>query len=245
MKCAGQAMIEFAVAAAALSMLLLGMPVIARYHTLQLASIEGARELAFMSSWRPAGVGAGASYSAGGPQAAALRTRFFPEQADHDQASAGAMNVQVLETDPPGVTAAVGRLMLAPFWPLQHLGSGFDLHNAGLHRAQLDVAIVLPAATPEPFADIPMAFHERYTLLGDGWSSAGPGQVATRAGGLVLTRAAQALQPLVALGADVLMLIEPALRQFCPGLVNPEILPSDRLGPAARTESPTLWRAAC
>jgi hypothetical protein len=230
MKCAGQAMIEFAVAAAALSMLLLGMPVIARYHTLQLASIEGARELAFMSSWRPAGVGAGASYSAGGPQAAALRTRFFPEQADHDQASAGAMNVQVLETDPPGVAAAVGRLMLAPFWPLQHLGSGFDLHNA---------------ATPEPFADIPMAFHERYTLLGDGWSSAGPGQVATRAGGLVLTRAAQALQPLVALGADVLMLIEPALRQFCPGLVNPEILPSDRLGPAARTESPTLWRAAC
>lgn len=241
MKCAGQAMIEFAVAAATLSMLLLGMPVIARYHTLQLASIEGARELAFMSSWRLPGVGAGAA----GPQAAALRTRFFPEQADHDQASAGAMNVQVMDSDPPGIAAEAGRAMLAPFLPLQHLGSGFDLHNAGLHRAQLDVAIVLPAATPEPFAAIPMAFHERYTLLGDGWSSAGPGQVATRAGGLVLTRAAQALQPLVAFGAAALSLIEPALRQFCPGLVNPEILPSDRLGPANPTESPSQWRAAC
>jgi len=244
MKCAGQAMIEFAVAAAALSLLLLGMPVIARYHALQLASIEAARELAFMSSWRLAGVVAGAA-GAAGPQAAALRARFFPEPADRDQAGAGEMSVQVLHSAPAGVAAAAGRLMLAPFTPLQHLGGSFDLHNAGLHRAQLDLAIVLPAATPEPFADKPMAFHERYTLLGDGWSSAGPGQVATRAGGLVVTRAAQTLRPLVALGAAVLSLIEPAFRHFCPGLVNPEILPSDRLGPAARTESPTMWRARC
>jgi len=241
MKCAGQAMIEFAVAAAALSMLLLGMPVIARYHALQLASIEGARELAFMSSWRLTGVGVDAA----GPQAAALRARFFPEQPDRDQASAGEMSVQVWRGAPPGMAAEAGRVLLAPFMPLQHLGSAFDLHNTGLQRAQLDVAIVLPAATPAPFADIPIAFQEYYTLLGDGWSSAGPGQVAARAGGLVLTRTMSVVQPIVALGAAALSLIEPAFRHFCPGLVNPEILPSDRLGPAARPESPTLWRVTC
>lgn len=242
-------MIEFAVAATVLSVLLLGMPVIARYHALQLASIEGARELAFMSSWRlpgaAVGAGGGAGSGAAGPQAAALRARFFPSEAGRDQASAGEMSLQLLETGPPGVAAQAGRVMLAPFLPLQRLGSGFDLHNAGLHRAQLDVAIVLPASTPQPFADIPMTFQERYTLLGDGWSSAGPGQVATRAGGLVLTRAVQAAQPLISLGKAALSLIEPAFNQFCPGLVNPEIVPSDRLAPAAGTQSPTLWRATC
>ncbi len=227
-------MIEFAVAAATLSVLLLGMPVIARYHVLQLASIEAARELAFMSSWRLPGT-----------QAAGLRARLFPNEAGHDQASAGEMNVQVLEASPPGMAAQAGSVMLAPFLPLQHLGSGFDLHNAGLHSAQLDVAIVLPASTPAPFADIPMAFHERYTLLGDGWSSAGPGQVATRTGGLVLARAVQAAQPLITLGKAALSLIEPAFNHFCPGLVNPEIVPTDRVVPAAGTESPTLWRARC
>ena len=47
-------MAEFAVAVAVLATLLLGMPIIGRYHELQVATIEGARQLAFRDSWRRA-----------------------------------------------------------------------------------------------------------------------------------------------------------------------------------------------
>ena len=54
MNCRGQALAEFAVSVGVLATLLLGMPVICRYHELQVATIEGARRLAFESSWRGA-----------------------------------------------------------------------------------------------------------------------------------------------------------------------------------------------
>jgi hypothetical protein len=234
-------MVEFAVATAVLALLLLGMPVIAGLHRLQLAAIEATRLAAFMDSWRPAG--------AASPAATQLHSQLFPAAETSDQAHLGAITLQVSRGAPPGKAALAGQLLLAPFRALRGVSGGFDLRNAGLHRAELAAGVVWPDAVPEPFADLDISFRESYQLLGDNWSSAGPAQVATRSGGLLVPPGAQALRPLITLGASILSLVEPAWRHFCPGLVNPEIVPGDRLRDydrdSGRSRQPTAWRAPC
>jgi hypothetical protein len=234
-------MVEFAVATAALSLLLLGLPVIGRLHSLQLATIEVARASAFIDSWQLT--------AAAGSGAALLRPALYPDTQPNDQAGIGELTVQRFRSAPLGLASQTGALLLAPFLPLRRAGSGFDLQNAGLQGVRVAAAIALPDSTPEPFAGMNISFRESYQLLGDDWASAGPGQVAARAGGLVLSRAADTARPLVEFGTTLLSLVEPEFRRFCSGSVDPEIVPVDRLRDFDRSVyqdgKPTSWRAPC
>ena len=139
--------------------------------------------------------------------------------------------------------------MLAPFASLRRAGGGFDLRNTGATGTQIVAQVVFPASTPEPFAGMDIGFQESYQLLGESWSSAGPAQVATRSGALVLSRAANSVRGLVAFGTSLLSLVEPAFRRYCSGSVDPEIVPADRLqafnSDESRPARPTAWRASC
>jgi len=237
MKCRGQAMAEFAVAVTVLATLLLGMPVISRYHELQVATIEGARRLAFQSSWRRG--------EAPGPDAEALRAALFPSNAEQDQPVAAALNASLGVGAAPGRAGQAARAWLAPF--RLAASSSFDLRDHALYRAELSMTASSPAGLPEPFADMQVALRERYVLLSDEWASSGPDQVARRAGGLLLGRPVLALRPLLSLGKGLLGLVEPAIREFCPGLVDPEQVPADRLktDPSGEDRSTTGWSPAC
>jgi hypothetical protein len=237
MKPRGQAMAEFAVAAAVLALLLLGMPIIGRYHELQLATIEGARQLAFRASWSPE--------SRSNGRVAALRSALFPPSAQDELPEVGAMDARFEVGAAPGSAGRSARAWLAPFRLAG--SSSFDLRDDALHGADLKVTVASPATLPDPFAGLQIALSSHYELVGDPWASFGPAQVAARTTGLMLTRSAAALRPLLSFGKDLLALIEPAFRDFCPGLVDPEQVPSDRLGaPASVDDSePTAWRPAC
>jgi len=233
----GQAMAEFAVAAGVLALLLLGMPIIGRYHELQLATLEGARQLAYRGSWN--------QEPTTKADLAALRAALFPATAQNGQPEVGAMDAALEVGAAPGSAGRAANVWLAPF----RLGgsSGFDLRDHALHGADLKVTVTTPAIAPDPFGGLQLVLSSHYELLGDPWASFDPAQVATRTSGLLLTRSASALRPLLSFGKDLLALVEPAFRDFCPGLVDPEQVPSDRLGPPARIDEPrpSEWRPTC
>jgi hypothetical protein len=233
----GQAMAEFAVAVTVLATLLLGMPVISRYHELQVATIEGARRLAFEDSWRRGG--------APGPDAGALRAALFPSNAGEHQPIAAALDSRYAVSGAPGRAGQVATAWLAPFRIAA--AAGFDLRDHALYRAELEITATSPAGLPEPFAGEQIALREPYVLLGDEWAGSGPDQVARRAGGLLIARQIPVLRPLLSLGKGLLGLVEPAIHEFCPGIVDPEQVPADRLtgGQSADVRPATSWRATC
>jgi hypothetical protein len=202
--------------------LLVGMPVICRYHELQVATIEGARRLAFESAWNEA-----ESARVGIDR---IRRDLFAQAGDSTQVVASRIDASERVDPAPGLAGQAARALLAPFRVGAIVQPGFDLRAPLMYRGDLVVALSRPAQLPEPFDEIPIELQEHFALLGDNWASAGPGQVAGRAGSLVITRALRPLHSLTALGTRLLSIVEPAFREFCPGQVDPERVPADRLG---------------
>lgn len=239
MNCRGQALAEFAVSVGVLATLLLGMPVICRYHELQVATIEGARRLAFQSAWNEAG-SVRVSIDP-------IRRDLFPQGVDSTQVVAARIDASDRQDPAPGLAGQAARALLAPFRVVAFVQPGFDLRAPLMYRGDLVVALSRPAQLPEPFDEIPIKLREHYALLGDRWASSGPGQVADRAGGLVVTRALRPLHALTALGTRLLSIVEPAFRDFCPGRVDPERIPADRVGEGIDHDSGPIsrWSPAC
>jgi len=237
-KCRGQALAEFAIAAGVLAMLLLAMPVLCRWHELQVASIEAARRAAFERSWRVA---------SGGVDLAPIRSALFPEVDDVAQVSADRVQAALDSGPEPGLAGRAERALLQPFRVARLINGAFDLRAPQLDTTRLTVGLTQPAQLPDPLAQVPIEFHERYALVGGDWAASGPAQVADRAGGLVISRAAPPVRTVVQWSARLLSVFEPALRQLCLGQVDPERVPADRLGAGIDRDAgaPTPWVPSC
>ncbi|MDE2220574.1 MAG: hypothetical protein KGJ52_09380 [Gammaproteobacteria bacterium] len=232
-------MVEFAVAAGVLATLLVGMPVICRYHELQAAAIVGARRAAFENSWQPAGTRRGG--------VGLIRRDLFPTTGDSGQILASHIDASESQEQPRGLAGQAERGLLAPFNAAAFVQPGFDLRAPVLNRSDFAVALSRPNPMPQPFDGISLALQERYALMGEDWASSGPGQVAARSGGLVITRAFSPNSALIGLGTRLLSIVEPAFREFCPGQVDPERVPADRLGQGMDHDSASIgsWSPAC
>jgi hypothetical protein len=232
-------MAEFAVAAGVLATLLLCMPVLCRYHELQVASIEAARRVAFEGSWRESSVGR--------VDVGSLRHMLFPDTGDSAQVTAERVRAGLDVGSEPGLAGRSTRALLAPLRIAHVLSAGFDLREPELYSANVAVALSRPPQLPDPFAQVPIEFNERYVLLGGDWAASGPAQVAQRAGGLVLSRAAPPLRSVVQWTAQLLSVFEPALRELCLGQVDPERVPVDRLGQGVDPDADPLtrWSTSC
>ncbi len=237
--CRGQAMAEFAVAVGVLVTLLLCMPVLGRYHELQVASIQAARRAAFESSWRPS--------PSGNAEVGSIHGALFPDVGDSEQITAERLRINVATSGEPGLAGSSTRALLAPFGLARAIGGGFDLREPVLYTASMTVALSRPSQLPDPFAQTPIEFNERYVLLDGDWASSGPGQVESRAGGLVPTRATTPLRPLLKLTTTLLSVLEPSLRELCLGQVDPERVPDDRLGAGTDPDAApvTRWSPTC
>lgn len=239
MRSRGQAMAEFAVAVGVLATLLLCMPVLGRYHELQMASIQSARRAAFESSWRAS---AGGNVDVG-----SIRIALFPDNGDSGQVQAESLSADVTTSGEPGTAGRSTRSLLAPFRLARAINGGFDLRAPVLYTASMVVDLSRPPQLPDPFAQTPIQFNERYVIPGGDWASSGPGQVASRAGGLVPTHASAALSPMLKLTTTLLSVLEPSLRELCLGQVDPERVPEDRLGAGTDpdAEPVTRWALRC
>jgi hypothetical protein len=248
----GQAMAEFVVSLGVLSILLLGLPALQRYHQLQFAGIGTARELAWLGSADPAGDGSGGN---GGNAAATeldvFRAQWLPGGSGHVDArlaDVAGLEPVLSRGGLPGVAGEATQALLLPFRPLQALGAGFDLDANGLRSAQLTLHVQSPSSLPEPFNGLALDLTERHVVLADGWGAGGVAQAASRAGGLVPTSVLAPARPLLRVGTLLLSVLEPDLRKLCLGLVDPEVVPADRLvngGNGSDGAPVTAWVRPC
>lgn len=227
----GQSMTEFALASGFLTLMLLGLWTIGSYQEIQRRAIVAARQGSFELSWQGARAGHEGVRNR-------LATMHFDDPAFTSSTGYSrlvepdAMRLEARSGSAPGESSAAVDLLLAPLRTAGgFLGSGFDLRNEGFRSGAIIVNARPVSDLPAPFRDLQLEFRQPFALLSDGWNASGPSHVAARAGGLAPSHVLAGVANLwIGLSAP-LGLLEPSLRQFCPGLMEPDRVPEDRLGP--------------
>jgi len=111
------------------------------------------------------------------------------------------------------------------------LSSGFDLRGDQLVAGEVRAQIAALPGLPSPFDALELEFSAPFALMADGWHAGGPPHVARRAGGLVPTERLSGINELWRPLSVPLAIVEPSLRELCLGLIEPDRIPEDRLGP--------------
>lgn len=231
-------MTEFAIAVAVFGALLLGSVSVVNLQEVQRRGIVAAREAAFQAEW-----------SRQRTDTRAIRERISVEHFDDPGLSNATGSDRVLRpadvqlslqhTSAPGRGASAIEFLFRPLRAAGgYLGEGFDLDDDGFLSGVVSSSLSGSARMPAPFNQLRLQFEQPFALLGDDWSAAGPAHVRRRASGLVPTRVlsplAEAWRPLAA----PLSLFEPSIRNLCLGLVEPDRVPEDRLGPGPAQGTP-------
>jgi hypothetical protein len=241
----GQSLVEFSIAVFVLVALAFGMQLLASYHDIQRQMLLAAREMVFSAGWRSV-------QPAAGQQLAQLRALHFQQPGWRDPTAqvalvAGAHDVAAQLTLGPAPGRAT-QLLAGVLRPLQSLGgltgSGFDLSVQNFVQAQVQVQLPALSHLPEPWSQLSLQLDEPAALMSDAWSATGPGQVSQRAAAMVPSHLFS--QPLRLMGPLIWVasLFEPALRQLCPGIIEPERVPEDRLSANTR-RVPQPGQAGC
>jgi hypothetical protein len=222
----GQAMIETAVAVTVLAAILAALPCLLIYHDVQRTAMRTARDASYLAAWHAQGH---AQLSRMLTDGVADLPWTHPRDGARVVAVEGADRLTASNEAPPGRAAAMLEFLAAPLSESPgYRTAAFQLSQQGFRRVQVELQVPALRGTPAPFSSLALALRGEAALLTDSWNSAGSRQVVERVSGLVpshLVRAAAA--PVRAL-SGVLQLIEPAYAQFCPGLIEAELLPESR-----------------
>jgi hypothetical protein len=224
-------MTEFAVASAALALLLLGGLALAGYQEVDRRVVVAARQTAWQETWNIGGSDPRArssdlhrSFLADAGVFEPTGTRLLV--ADEDLVLASG------RTSPGGLAGAATEVLLTPLRTASgFLGSGFDLTEGGMSHGNLRASVGSLERLPAPFNSLTLELSAPFALLADAWHASGPGHVATRAGGLVPATRLTALNSIWQPLAVPLSLVEPNLDELCFGVIEPDRIPEDRLGP--------------
>lgn len=215
-------MAEFAVVVGLLAWLLLCLPLIQRYHSLSQAAQMDARVLAHAQARQLAG--AGGPSPPGAPSAVIdlppdpQLPRALPSRVAYDLTNLGVDH------------AAAGLSLRLPY-RLAGATAGVAFLRSRVVEARVDLPTAPGPAAPAPFDGGGLVLRATYVLPVDDWSASGPAQVIERVRPLVPTARLALLRDLARSLAAPLALVEPAFRSFCPGHIDPEIVPEDRLRP--------------
>lgn len=231
----GQSMAEFAAGSAVLSLLLLGTLTLGGYQEVDRRGVIAARQASWQQAWR---------HDADLPALAmALHRAHFSDSGVNDPTgrhllvAEGQVEVAATRETPAGAAGAATTVLLAPLQAFTLLDDSFDLPVQTMLQGHVGTRIERQPALPAPFDTLDLTLASSFALLGDGWNAAGVAHVAARAGALVPTARLGALRDIWRPLSAPLSLLEPALRQLCLGLIEPDRIPEDRLGPG-RTPLP-------
>lgn len=235
--CAGQSMAEFAAGAAALSLLLLGTLTLGAYQEVDRRGVVASRQSAWLHGWTPGGVDVNAA-------ARLLHQDLFDDVGVRaprgDTLLVGQEDVQLTAGHAPatGVAGAAAAILLAPLRASSgFLGAAFDLRDGSLNQGSVRSRIAPVATLSAPFNEMELQLQAPYALLADAWHASGPAHVRQRAGGLVPATALRSFNDIWRPLSVPLGIVEPSLRHLCLGLIEPDRIPEDRLGPG-RTPLP-------
>jgi hypothetical protein len=225
--------VEFAAGVAALGALTLGSICVAGLQEVQRRGIVAAREAAFQSE-RLRQRSSNES----------LRLKLSQEHFNDAGLTNATGTALLLKPDDISLVAQVsgapGRGASAAdflFRPLRtvggFLGGGFDLEDGGFQTGLISADVSGTNQMPAPFSSLQLRFDQPYALLGDDWSASGPPHAGRRAGGLVPSHMLAPLATLWRPLAAPLSIFEPSLRELCFGIIEPDRVPEDRLGPGS------------
>jgi hypothetical protein len=233
----GQSMTEFAVGAAALSLLLLGSITIAGFQEVQRRTSVAARQAAFESAW----VGTRSD------RTTHVRDVVASHLEEEGLTNAVGSGQYVRRSDitataalraAPGLAHDAGRAMVLPLRVAGgFLGGDFDLEPGGMFGGTVAVNIEPRSDLPQPFNVMTVQLRQPFGLMTDAWNAGSPDHVRRRASGLVPASTLTGLQTLWRPLLAPLSLVEPSLSRLCMGLIEPDRVPEDRLG-AGRTPLP-------
>jgi hypothetical protein len=232
----GQSMAEFAAAAAALSLLMLGTLAIAGYQEVDRRGIVAAREVAFRQAWR---TDVDEAQVASRLHEAAYRDAAMRDPSGETFLVAGDDLVLAWSRiGARGLAGAAEAVMKAPLLGVGTLiQNSFDVSDQGLGQVIVQGRVAPLTAMPAPFNMLELNLAARFAMLDDSWHAAGPAHVRQRAGGLVPASALHGLNAIWQPLSIPLGILEPSLRELCLGLIEPDRIPEDRLGPG-RTPLP-------
>lgn len=226
----GQSMVEFAAGASLLSLLLLGTLAISGYQEVDRRGVTAVREAVWRQGWQQGGDLQGMNED--------LHRSLFSDSAVRDPSGAqllvaeGDLQLQTGRQQPDGVAGLAERAMRAPLLGVDgFLGGAFDLRDQGLRRTSARTRVAPLRAMPAPFDTLDLQLTASFALLDDAWHAAGVAHVRQRAGGLVPTDRLRAFNAIWQPLSIPLRLVEPSLGQLCLGLIEPDRIPEDRLGP--------------
>lgn len=237
----GQSTVEFAVGAAALILLLLGVLLLSGFQEAQRRTISAARHAAFLQIWGNARGGEALVrhlHALHFDDPGFVRPVGNPRWIAPADITAGVQIAGVQGAASVAATALLQPLRIASGF----LNSGFDLAAGGYRFAQVGVRLRPMSTLPAPFDALDLSLTHSMSLLGDGWNASGSPHTARRTAGLVPTSALAGFSALWRTLAAPLALLEPNLDRLCLGLIEPERVPEDRLGPAS---GPANQEGAC
>jgi hypothetical protein len=229
---AGQSSVEFAVGLSALLLLCMATLVIGAWQETQRRVLVTARHAAFERTWT------GARDDAG--RVVRLYRQHLGDPGLAMPLTGGLLvGTEDLEEVPVSLRLE-GATGSAEGWLLQVLEPGisrpsgeFDPGGRGWAGARVEVHPRQMPFLPPAVRTLVPDLHGSMLLLNDSWSSSGPAQVRERAGALVPTHALNSLHSVVRPLLLPLSWIEPSLAHFCPGLLDPDGVPEDRLSASA------------
>lgn len=245
MNCRGQAITELLVVLLGLVPLWLALLAFAGLQDLAVTTQAAARYAAFDQALAPEGAGTaqvrlrrylfdatpGPVTSVAARPAWSAYPGLWVDPATRMQWLDSPARVSLLVRSAPlgGLAGTASNAALALTAPAAPLAPGhFDLTSRGPGSATVRTEL---GAVSLPFLPEPFALSASVSVLGDSWAAADSPQTASRVGGLaplgVLTPVTAVVRPLTPL----LALFEPRIREFCPGVVAPDIVPADRLTP--------------
>ena len=227
----GQSLVEFAVGSAALLMLLLGVITLSGYQEVQRRGSIAARRLAYETVLEPRDLAALASaqriyqddFDDAGLLDAVGRARYV---------TGDDLRVSRQQGAAPGLAGDAATLLLTPLAASKPFtGQDLDLEPGGYVSGQLLVRVAPHAWTTEPFRSMDIVLRQPYAILSDPWNSGSARQVHDRTSSLVPTQGLASLASAWQALAVPLSLLEPTIGKLCLGLIEPDTVPEDRLGP--------------
>ncbi len=246
----GQALVETLAALLFLAPLGLAVHYLGRWHDIQNATVSAARYAALASV---ASAGSSASRdiehsaerrifstapdrfrsSAGneGGAIAAGRPAWRTPDGDADLIDPdGRPTVQLRRVEQPTAVARTEGLAFGLVAPAALLGTGaFDLQRSAAVRAEAIVPLRAITSAGARLLPAGVRLQEHLEVLVDAWGARDSRQVAGRVGAFVpATRIGEAVALLVPLRWAI-TLFEPSFARFCPGRIEPDIVPADRL----------------